>query len=263
MPTQETHILIFFLRTIVLLSLYRPAANAFRPLWIYSRAFYRSIPLRQTHIAIMGRKSASSVSLNEFIDKDSILWKWACHDNDAFHDFSPEQASEIRQSLLTWYRANRRKLPWRGDSPPYDGSTAGVNSGKPKVRIHLDQYLLIFSCHSRHSVCLGKKQATSIRNFFASKESSDSASSENVSHKGTSQAFEALSVTAYGVWVSEIMLQQTRVEAVIPYYLKCTFLPSVAFANRRGNTSHKRSFSTRDETISDSVRSCGCIRRGR
>jgi len=27
-------------------------------------------------------------------------------------------------------------------------------------------------------------------------------------------------LTAYGVWVSEIMLQQTRVEAVIPYYLK-------------------------------------------
>jgi A/G-specific adenine glycosylase len=27
-------------------------------------------------------------------------------------------------------------------------------------------------------------------------------------------------VTAYGTWVSEIMLQQTRVETVIPYYLK-------------------------------------------
>lgn len=27
-------------------------------------------------------------------------------------------------------------------------------------------------------------------------------------------------ISAYGVWVSEIMLQQTRVEAVIPYYIK-------------------------------------------
>jgi A/G-specific adenine glycosylase len=30
----------------------------------------------------------------------------------------------------------------------------------------------------------------------------------------------AFPVTAYGVWVSEIMLQQTRVEAVIPYWIK-------------------------------------------
>ena len=31
----------------------------------------------------------------------------------------------------------------------------------------------------------------------------------------------AIPVSGYSVWVSEIMLQQTRVEAVIPYYLKC------------------------------------------
>jgi A/G-specific adenine glycosylase len=31
----------------------------------------------------------------------------------------------------------------------------------------------------------------------------------------------AISVTGYGVWVSEIMLQQTRVEAVIPFWIKC------------------------------------------
>ena len=32
---------------------------------------------------------------------------------------------------------------------------------------------------------------------------------------------EAITVTGYGVWVSEIMLQQTRVEAVIPFWIKC------------------------------------------
>ncbi len=31
-----------------------------------------------------------------------------------------------------------------------------------------------------------------------------------------------LPISAYGVWVSEIMLQQTRVEAVIPYWIACT-----------------------------------------
>ena len=35
----------------------------------------------------------------------------------------------------------------------------------------------------------------------------------------------AIAITGYSVWVSEIMLQQTRVEAVIPYYLKCESLP--------------------------------------
>jgi A/G-specific adenine glycosylase len=29
-----------------------------------------------------------------------------------------------------------------------------------------------------------------------------------------------VAVSAYGTWVSEIMLQQTRVEAVVPYYTK-------------------------------------------
>lgn len=47
---------------------------------------------------------------------------------------------------------------------------------------------------------------------------SDSPSSNNTDSKmNLNKKFNC----AYGVWVSEIMLQQTRVEAVIPYYLKC------------------------------------------
>ena len=55
----------------------------------------------------------------------------------------------LRTKLLSWYRENRRMLPWRGDI--VDGITAPT-------------------------------------------------------------------VSAYGIWVSEIMLQQTRVETVIPYW---------------------------------------------
>lgn len=33
-----------------------------------------------------------------------------------------------------------------------------------------------------------------------------------------------LQVTAYGTWVSEVMLQQTRVETVIDYYYRCILL---------------------------------------
>lgn len=70
------------------------------------------------------------------------------------------------------------------------------------------------------------KNQPSITNFFASTQTpKDSTTSEESLQEETFEesSGEALAVTAYGVWVSEIMLQQTRVEAVIPFYLKCKF----------------------------------------
>lgn len=64
------------------------------------------------------------------VERKSILSEWASHQDESFHEFSPDQAGEIRIALLIWYRSNRRKLPWRGDSPPFDGSTAGFASTK-------------------------------------------------------------------------------------------------------------------------------------
>jgi len=66
--------------------------------------------------------------------------------------FSDDEISDFRSSLLTWYEANRRLLPWRGDQ--LDGYPTTPDP------------------------------------------------------------------TAYGTWVSEIMLQQTRVETVISYWFK-------------------------------------------
>ena len=66
-----------------------------------------------------------------------------------------------------------------------------------------------------------------MKDFFASPEGAeafDSTAEEDEGDKGAARETpEALPLTAYGVWVSEIMLQQTRVEAVIPFYLKCEF----------------------------------------
>ncbi len=59
-------------------------------------------------------------------DDGSLFWKWANHQDTSFHRFTLLEATAIRDALLHWYRANRRKLPWRGDPPPYDGSTAGI-----------------------------------------------------------------------------------------------------------------------------------------
>ncbi|CAM9103938.1 unnamed protein product, partial [Ectocarpus fasciculatus] len=63
--------------------------------------------------------------------------------------FSAEELGEMRPSLLSWYTANRRLFPWRGDA---------------------------------------------------------------------GEGYKARPCTAYGTWVSEIMLQQTRTETVIPYW---------------------------------------------
>jgi A/G-specific adenine glycosylase len=46
------------------------------------------------------------------------------------------------------------------------------------------------------------------------------ASATTAENQDNVEVESAFPVTAYGVWVSEIMLQQTRVEAVIPYWIK-------------------------------------------
>ena len=90
---------------------------------------------------------------------------------DASYHLTDLPVEEIRSSLVEWYAQHRRHLPWRGDAPPYNGSTAG---------------------------------------FAQRAAASSAAPASTVGHH---------TVSAYGVWVSEIMCQQTRVEAVIPYWL--------------------------------------------
>mmetsp|Transcript_15517 Transcript_15517/g.19926 ORF Transcript_15517/g.19926 Transcript_15517/m.19926 type:complete len:175 (-) Transcript_15517:575-1099(-) len=70
-----------------------------------------------------------------------------------------DSLESFRIDLISWYRKNRRRLPWRGDEPPYGVSV---------------------------------KEAPVVKNE---------------------------KVGAYGTWVSEVMLQQTRVETVIKYFL--------------------------------------------
>jgi len=136
-----------------------------------------------------------------------ILWEFATHTSDKYHDFSPEEAAAIRSTLLQWYRANRRKLPWRGDPGPYDGSTAGIN--------------LAAKTSSKKKIIAGQKD---IKSFFGKKSKGDSTDLTNDDKQQCigEKEVEAtiIPVTGYSVWVSEIMLQQTRVEAVIKYYLK-------------------------------------------
>ena len=122
----------------------------------------------------------------------------------SFHHFTKEEASLIRSALLSWYRKNRRKLPWRGDPPPYDGSTAGIASQSKN--------------HNKAKQNKKDDGQTDISSYFTSAKRKTKVKKEK---QEENEILQQLPVSAYGIWVSEIMLQQTRVEAVIPYYLKC------------------------------------------
>ncbi|KAL3761673.1 hypothetical protein ACHAW5_002653 [Stephanodiscus triporus] len=185
----------------------------------------------------------SSSSSEDDDDARTTLDRWIRHDHHSYHVdlLSPEKAYEIRLALVNWYRANRRRLPWRGDAGPYDGSAAGYGSaaasGGGKRRAS--------SNDKKRRRGEGRAPAD-IRSFFASSSSSSSSSSslgidgkrrketnaESTRDRTTNAEEEAdmedgsdphaptRDVTAYGIWVSEVMLQQTRVEAVIPYWIK-------------------------------------------
>ncbi|GAX19831.1 A/G-specific adenine glycosylase [Fistulifera solaris] len=134
-----------------------------------------------------------------------LFQAWKTHDSLQFHAFDdPFEIKHIQHQLLTWYHAYRRKLPWRGDPPPWNGSTAKfvVNRSKPKGGNK-------------------KQKQTSLHSFF--KHSNDRSRTENEDDNDDDDddaSLPTFAVTPYGVWVSEIMLQQTRVEAVIPYWVK-------------------------------------------
>jgi len=159
-----------------------------------------------------------------------LLTKWIEHDDHKYHVnmLSPKIAYGIRIALIQWYRTNRRKLPWRGDCGPFDGSTAGYGAAAAKNG-------------TKRKKGEGKATTKDIRSFFATSSSipsssmraktcdSKAATTKNLlEEEDSSHATASREVTAYGIWVSEIMLQQTRVEAVIPYWLKwMTSFPTV------------------------------------
>jgi A/G-specific adenine glycosylase len=142
-----------------------------------------SISMKQVKRSRRTKVSAQQEPVNLPLDDSSgvVLESWLHHSSTDFHNFSSHEATSIRTSLLDWYWQYRRKLPWRGDDPPWQGSTVDFSfrNGKNQAPNYTP------------------KTITSIHISGAS-----------------------FPITAYGVWVSEIMLQQTRVEAVIPYWVK-------------------------------------------
>ena len=184
------------------------------------RARARSQPEGSREPGLMARSSTGLAAPQ--------LAAFLSHADVSFHSFSHEELTGFRTELLRWYGrrltalfqplrlcvaelpnwtcksvrsrrydGNRRRLPWRGDAPPYNGSTAA-----PPAR----------------DAAAAKAQQPLISKFFSAKAKARAAPPAASTPAASSEPRRP--VTAYGTWVSEIMLQQTRVETVIPYYLK-------------------------------------------
>ncbi|PFH34294.1 helix-hairpin-helix motif domain-containing protein [Besnoitia besnoiti] len=167
----------------------------------------------------------------------------AYHKNLAFS--SAEDLCEFRSALLSWFDSNRRKLPWRGDPPPFTSwattrAASGCATGLKKN-------------------AESGKSTSSILSFFAKKEKPDAKTLQGSPPPATTDASGPASdsargsagtrqpkrqneedanggkgkesspaqaqtetdrerVSPYGVWVSEVMLQQTQVCTVIDYW---------------------------------------------
>lgn len=220
---------------------------SFHPIIIHHQP---CVTFNRMKIMSLSTTSSSTTKIIDATTNNDILWEFATHTNESYHYFELKDAEEIRKCLLEWYRANRRKLPWRGDPGPYDGSTAGINSSSNTSSTtsfsSLSSTLLSTSNNSsrnrkRRKIKEEDHSQQSIKSFFNSSSSTTTTRAKttiknetiNDGYTYTNRIIETkdndkaeqsiIPITGYSVWVSEIMLQQTRVEAVIPYYLKCKF----------------------------------------
>ena len=217
-----------------------------------SRHRYQSHSHHHNVIRMMSHSSSSyDDDNNNDNDNISLLTDWVNHTDVSYHYFTKQEAKDIRKALLDWYRINRRKLPWRGDPLiECNGSTAGINKQQQKQEKE----------EKENEEKEKKGKQSSITNFFTKKMTSNKSKNFKNKKKKEEQSAAAavveppppppttttttikqeeeevvglsssccddsdssssIKVSGYGVWVSEIMLQQTRVEAVIPYWIK-------------------------------------------
>lgn len=200
-----------------------------------------------------------------------------------YHELPEEAAEEIAERLLRWFHAHRRRLPWRGDEPPYNSAitlppsrSSTVNDATPRARSSCSGRATNSSKLKPGGPAAKKSTAAAITAWFKPtkpKEEEEAKSSKSPTSGETrsdasandpngaggaskqeeeqlneaggattaapspasglqvqpqqqpqpqlrSQPKMSRSTRAYRVWVSEVMLQQTRVDTVIPYFCR-------------------------------------------
>jgi A/G-specific adenine glycosylase len=159
--------------------------------------------------------ASSSVSQSQSRSRSQSIVT-TCHSR-AYHEFDATETLNIRSQLLQWYGANRRLLPWRGDPPPY------TRSSTPTTTTTLS------TTDSKQGLASAAPSGPTL----SMSSTPDPAHTTNSSPASGSPASVRPSVSSddldpYAIWVSEIMLQQTRVETVIDYFQRwMTRFPTV------------------------------------
>ncbi|CAE8650048.1 unnamed protein product [Polarella glacialis] len=161
---------------------------------------------------------------------------------------------QIRRELLSWYGANRRRLPWRGDPPPWSEDKAALRReasdleeqtqaqhGQKPLTSFFRQLQPLPSRSTGKPVSMGSagRSCGSVNGSLTdgrvvidldsdgecsqqSSVSRDTVLPTDSKGQGVTKSPGADDATfpssAYGTWVSEVMLQQTQVERVVAYW---------------------------------------------
>lgn len=119
--------------------------------------------------------------------------------------------ARIRSLLLTWYSQHRRRLPWRGDPPPWSQDKAAHRRAadiEAKQNVPSTAPTTVFRKRLRSSGDIGKHMPLDL----------DASEGEGATRASSSP--QTFCNSAYGTWVSEVMLQQTQVERVVGYWTR-------------------------------------------
>ncbi|CBJ29881.1 conserved unknown protein [Ectocarpus siliculosus] len=169
------------------------------------------------------------------------------HQAVTYHAFTAEEVTMVRQGLLSWYDETRRRLPWRGDPPPWTRTSTPAASAAPgaatgrkgktsksaKEENPAQPRLTAFfgskpkqQQQGQHPTEVARKRrSTGIasESELGLKQQRQQEGNDVLSlavEEEQPSLLKRIPMSAYGTWVSEVMLQQTRVETVIDYYVK-------------------------------------------
>lgn len=73
------------------------------------------------HCSTIMRRSARVKKIGNAAKKDAVCDIEEAVGEHAFsyHDFDDDEFAKFRSQLLAWFQRHRRRLPWRGDTPPF------------------------------------------------------------------------------------------------------------------------------------------------
>lgn len=159
------------------------------------------------------------------------------------YSFIEKEQKDLKQNLLDWYYKYKRRLPWRDDQPPYCTSIQIKDANKDKGIL---DYFMKKEKQMKEGTTLKAKKENQEIDTDVKNDSKDATKKEiktevkvetdknietempketktdtegNIENTSNEMSDNDLSLKGYRIYISEIMLQQTRVPTVLNYYL--------------------------------------------